>query len=431
MKDIASRYARSRELWEKAKGLVLNGVQTLSKSPVHIAPEMSPIFIKKAKGAYFWDCDGNRYIDYPLSLGPVVLGHAYDEVDNAVKKQMSKGILYSLSSRLELELAELMCSVVPSAEKVKFLKTGSEAVSAAVRVARAYTGREMLAVCGYHGWHDWTVVRTARNAGVPASLNDLIHEFKYNDIDSLYTVFSVYPNKIAAVVLEPVGMYPPRNDFLKKIAAVAKKNGAVLIFDEIITGFRLALGGAQEYFSVTPDISAFGKAMGNGYSISALVGKKMIMDEVEDKIFISSTYGGDLLPITAALKTIRILKERNVNNYILLLGERLKEKLNKAIKINGIDAVCEGMPHKTFIIFNDMEGIPGKMIETVFRQGCFARGAFLGYGHFISYSHTADDIDQSAAIASEVLHDIRDALHQGNLPSLLKGEIATDVFTRY
>lgn len=431
MTDIPSRYAGSQVLWQKAKGLVLNGVQTLSKSPVHIAPEMAPIFVERAKGAYFWDCDGNRYIDYPLSLGPVVLGHAYDEVDNAVKKQMSNGILYSLSSRLELELAELLCNIIPSAEKVKFLKTGSEAVSGAVRIARAYTGREMLAVCGYHGWHDWTIVRTTRNAGVPASLNGLVHEFKYNDLDSLCAIFSAHPKKVAAVVLEPVGIYSPRNDFLEKVAAVTMENGAVLIFDEIITGFRLALGGAQEYFSVTPDISTFGKAMANGYPIAALVGKKAIMDEVEDRIFISSTYGGDLLSITAALKTIRILRERGVNDYILLLGKRLKEKLNEAIRINGIDATCEGMPHKTFLIFKDLEGIPGKLIETIFRQGCFARGAFLGYGHFVSYSHTTDDIDQSAAIASEVLSDIRDALYRGNLPSLLRGQIATDVFKRY
>lgn len=426
-----SRYKRSHKLWRRANKLLLNGVLTLSKSPKGIAPGACPIFIDKAKGAYFWDCDGNRYIDYPMALGPVILGHAYNEIDNAVKQQMKKGVLYSLSSSSELELAETLCGIIPSAGKVRFLKSGSEAMSAAVRVARAYTGKEIVAVCGYHGWHDWTIIRTTRNSGVPKSLNKLIFEFKYNDIESLNRIFSENPGKVAAVILEPVGMYAPKNNFLEKVAEITRKNNALLVFDEIITGFRLDLGGAQSFFSVTPDLSAFGKSMANGYPISAFVGRKDIMEAVEDNVFISSTYGGELMSICAALKTIEILKKERVNKYILALGKKLKEGLGAAIRENHIDASCEGMDHKTFLVFKDMNGTPGKLIETVFRQECLARGVFLGYGHFISFSHTEKDINLSIDVADEVLGVIKKSIDRGNIKSLLKGEVASDVFKRY
>ncbi|TAM37194.1 aspartate aminotransferase family protein [bacterium] len=426
----SGRYKKSYKLWEKANKLLLNGVLTLSKSPLGIGYGTCPVFAEKAKGAYFWDSDGNRYIDYPLALGPIILGHAYDEVDKAVKKQMSKGILYSLSNNAEVELAELLCDIVPSAERVRFLKSGSEAMSAAVRIARAYTGKEIVAVCGYHGWHDWTIARTIKNAGVPKALNNLVFEFKYNDIESLIKIFDTNPGKVAAVILEPVGMYLPKENFLEEVALVAKKNNALLIFDEIITGFRLDLGGAQKYFSVTPDLSAFGKAMANGYPISAVVGKREIMNAVEEKVFISSTYGGELLSIAAAIKTIDILKKRKVNEYILSLGLKLKQGLNDAAKESGIDVMCEGMVHKTFLVFKEAAGVSEELLETVFRQECLVRGVFLGYGHFISFSHTPKDIDHSIAVASEVLGIIKNALKHGNVESLLKGKVAIDVLPK-
>lgn len=426
----SSRYKKSYELWEKANKLLLNGVLTLSKSPIGIGYGAVPVFVQRAKGAYFWDSDGNRYIDYPLALGPIILGHAYNEVDQAVKKQMAKGILYSLSSNLELELAELLCDIIPSAEKVRFLKSGSEAMSAAVRIARAHTGKEVVAVCGYHGWHDWTIARTAKNAGVPKVLNSLVLEFNYNDIDSLTKIFDENPGRVAAVILEPVGMYIPKDNFLEKVALVVKKNNALLIFDEIITGFRLDLGGAQKYFSVTPDLSVFGKAMANGYPISAVVGKQKIMDAVSEKVFISSTYGGELLSIAAAIKTIDILRKRKVNEYILSLGKKLKDGLNNAAKEGGINAVCEGMAHKTFLVFGETAGIQDKLLETVFRQECLARGVFLGYGHFISFSHTLKDINYSINVAFDVFSIIKKALELGKVESLLKGRVAVDVISK-
>jgi len=411
--------------------VILNGVQTLSKSPIHIAYGACPIYVERAKGAYFWDCDGNRYIDYPLALGPIVLGHAYDTVDRAVKKQMKNGSLYSLSSQKEIDLAEILCSMIPSAEKVKFLKSGSEAMSAAVRVARAYTQKQHLAVCGYHGWHDWTVCRTTRNAGVEGTAHNLIHEFSYNDINSLLKIFEQFPDQLAAVILEPVGMYAPEYNFLKNVAKLTKEHGALLIFDEIITGFRLSPGGAQEYFSVIPDLSAFGKAMGNGYPISALVGKREILDEVEEKVFISSTYGGDLLAITAAIETLTIITNENVVGHLHALGKDLQNGLGSLIKENNVSGSCEGLPHKTFLVFNDADQVSGKIIQTLFRQESFERGVFLGYGHFISYSHTKKDIRDTLNIASDVFNIISDSLKDDTTASLLKGPIAEEVFKRY
>ncbi|EKD28526.1 MAG: hypothetical protein ACD_79C00287G0033 [uncultured bacterium] len=426
-----NKYSKSEKMWELAQSKILNGVMTLSKSPLHIAPNTCPIYIKKAKGAYFWDVDGNRYIDYPLALGPVILGHAYSEVDTKVKKQISKGILYSLSSYLEIELAERLIEIIPSAEKVKLLKTGSDAMSAAVRIAKAFTGREKVAVCGYHGWHDWTIVRSTRNSGIPADLKKLIYEFQYNDLNSLKKIFDENPGQIAAVILEPVGMTAPVDNFLQNISKLANENEALMIFDEIITGFRLSLGGAQKYFSVTPDISAFGKAMANGYPISAVVGKKEIFDAVENKVFISSTYAGDLISISAAIATLKILEEKKVNDYILKLGEQLKNGLNSHIQKYKINATCEGLPHKTFLVFKENKGISGKIIETIFRQESFLRGMFLGYGHFMSYSHKESDIITTLKKAEEIFDKISRHLNNGDILKILKGPIATDVFKRY
>ena len=426
-----NRYSQSEQHRRRAEALLMNGVGTMSKSTRYICPGCCPSYVARAKGAYFWDVDGHRYIDYPLALGPVVLGYAYDEVDEAVKRQMQNGFLYSLSSPLELDLAEILCQEIPGAEKVRFLKSGSEAMAAAVRVARAYTGREKVAVCGYHGWHDWTIARSSRNAGVPAGLKELVFEFRYNDLASLEAILAEHYGQIGAVILEPVGMHAPEDSFLHRVAALAHKAGALLIFDEVITGFRMHLGGAQAYFGVTPDLAGFGKAMANGYPLAALVGKREIIDAVQDQIFISSTYSGDLLSISAAIKTIEILRRNNVNAYIMELGQKLKDGLNEIIAELGLPFACHGMPHKTFLVFEDYEEVPAKMIETVFRQENLRRGIFLGYGHFISYSHSLDDLRQSLEVAAEVLDLIKRALETGSLPDMLLGGICQDVFKRY
>ncbi len=430
-KTLEQRYRRSWQLWSQACGRVLNGVQTLSKSPLHIAPHACPVYIQRARGARFWDVDGNEFLDYPLALGAVILGHAHPVVDEAVRRQMTEGFLYSLSSPKELELAERLCQIIPAAETIRLLKSGSEAMSAAVRIARAYTGRTVVAVCGYHGWHDWTAVRTARSAGIPDHCRDQVFEFAYNDIASLTELLDRHPGQIAAVALEPVGMEAPQDRFLEKVAEATRKCNAVLIFDEVITGCRLALGGAQAYFGVTPDLTAFGKAIGNGYPIAVLAGRAELMTAVADRVFISSTYGGDLLAVTAAMETLTILERDQGNQRILASGMRLKDGLNSAARAAGLAAQCKGLPHKTFMVFEDADGVPAKTIETCFRQECLRRGAFLGYGHFTSLAHSDEDIDSSVAVATEVMELIGADLKAGRLDRRLEGEAATDVFKRY
>lgn len=426
-----NRYHKSEQIWEGRSHVLVNHVLTMSKSPLYICPRACPIYIDRAQGAYFWDVDGNRFIDYPLALGAIVLGHAYKKVDQAVRTQMEKGMLFSLSSERELELAELLIECIPCAEKVRLLKTGSEAMSAAVRIARAYTGREKIAVSGYHGWHDWTIARNARNAGVPKSLQELVFEFRFNAIDSLEQIFSTHQESIAAVALEPVAMSAPENNFLADVKELCVRNGALLLFDETITGFRLGLGGAQSCFSVTPDLAAFGKAMANGYPISALVGREDIINAVEEQIFISSTYGGDLLSIAAAIETISAIKENNVCDRLLELGCMLQEGLNALVERSSLPISCIGMPHKTSLKFCDHAGVPAKAMETFFRQECLSRGVFLGYGHFMSFSHTEEDIQVSLSVAEEVFEDMGSAFRDGTLMKRLRGEIAQDVFKRF
>jgi len=271
-------FTRSLEMFEKTKRVIPSCTQTFSKGWTQYPFGVSPIFLKKAEGCFVWDVDGNKFIDWPMALGPVILGHNYPPVNEAVKKQMDKGIAFSLPHCKEAELAEKLCDIIPCAEMVRFGKNGSDATSGAVRAARAYTGRDIVACCGYHGWQDWYIGTTTRNLGVPQVVREQTVTFEYNNIVSLERLFDLYPGKIACVILEPVGLVPPEDNFLEKVNEIAHKNGALVIYDECWTGFRWALGGAQEYFGVTPDLACFGKALGNGFPISAVVGVRDVME---------------------------------------------------------------------------------------------------------------------------------------------------------
>ena len=425
-----SNTIKSQYYWKKAQDIIINGVQTLSKSPEYIAPESCPVYIEKAKGAYLWDVDGNKILDFPMALGPVVLGYAYHELDEVVKKQLDKGVIYSLSSPLEIELAELICSIIPSAEKVKFLKSGSDATSAAIRIARAYTGKNIILACGYHGWHDWTIARTSRNAGVPLANRNHIIEFPYNDLPALEKLFETYHNQIAAVIMEPVGIIEPEDNYLQLLKQITHKNNALLIFDEIITGFRLHLGGGQGFFSVTPDLSTFGKAIANGYPLAVVVGNKNIIADVEDDIFISSTFAGDTLAIVAAITTIKILIEKQVIQSLSNTGIQLKTGLNELFIKHQINARCHGLFHKTYIIFEQHGQFTADLLGNFFRSECLKRGCFLGYGHFTSFSHTDDDIKKALYVADEVLELLKVKINTNQLEHFSECKIAKPVFRK-
>src|SRR5438034_3652316 len=255
-RSITSR-TRSQELFERAQQSLVEGVNSPSRGAAVYSP--GPIFLQRGRGSHVWDADGNEYIDYPMALGPIVLGYDDPDVLAAVRAQLADGVTFSLAHPLEVEVAETLAKIVPCAEMVRFGKNGSDATSGSVRAARAYTGRDVIACCGYHGWQDWYIGTTTRRRGVPAAICELTRAFTYNDLGSLERIFTEYPGQVAAVILEPVGVVEPEGDFLQRVAAVTHANGAVLIFDEIVTGFRLALGGAQERFGVVPDLACFGK----------------------------------------------------------------------------------------------------------------------------------------------------------------------------
>ncbi|MFA6129448.1 MAG: aminotransferase class III-fold pyridoxal phosphate-dependent enzyme [Candidatus Omnitrophota bacterium] len=415
--------------WNKAQKIIPCGTMTMSKSPKYYVMGASPIYLKKGKGSHVWDVDGNEYIDYILALGPVVLGYCYPAVDRAVIKQLKDGITFSLMHPCEIELAEKLRRLIPSAESVRFLKTGSEAASAAIRIARGYTNRSIVAACGYHGWHDWYIGTTVRNLGVPKEVQSLTKTFKYNDIDSLKKLFKKYPNKIAAVIMEPVGIEAPRNSFLQQVRNITHKYGAVLIFDEIITGFRLNLGGAQAYFNVTPDLSCFGKAIANGFPLAAVVGRKKIMNTLE-KAFVSSTFGGEAVSIKAALATLDEIEKKDVCGYILKKGEELKRSFNNIAKELNLDVEMVGLPHKTACIFRDREGKPSQLLKSLFLQEVMAQGVIIGNGQFISYSHTQADLEKTVSACRNALKTLKFAQEKNKVAQLLRGKVSEEVFRK-
>ncbi|MBN1156403.1 aminotransferase class III-fold pyridoxal phosphate-dependent enzyme, partial [Candidatus Woesearchaeota archaeon] len=297
-------YKKSIELWEKSKKFVVPGSSIIAKDPRLYTYGAYPIFLTEGNGAIVKDIDGNEFIDFQGSLGANILGTAYPKVNQAIKKQLSKGTLFSLSTPLQVELAKQICSMVPCAERVRILKNGSDATTGAIRIARAFTGKRKIASCHFHGWQDWSYVLESMNRGIPEDLKRDIITFKYNDIGSLKKIFKDHKNEIAAVIMEPINFEKPVAGFLDEVKILTAKNGTVLIFDEVVTGFRFSQGGAQEYFKVIPDLCCLAKALGNGTPISAIVGKKEILDKTVD-VITSMTYGDEAISMAASLATLK------------------------------------------------------------------------------------------------------------------------------
>jgi glutamate-1-semialdehyde 2,1-aminomutase len=328
-------FVRSDDLYERAIQVIPLASQTFSKSAMQYVRGASPLFIERGDGCTVWDVDGNSYYDFVLGLLPVVLGYRDADVDDAIRAQLDKGITFSLASPLELELANALIELIPCAEMVRFGKNGSDATTAAVRLARAYTGRDRVACAGYHGWHDWYIGSTTRHLGVPESQRRLTSTFGFNDADSLERLLREDPNGFAAIVLEPATTIGPEAGFLERVRELASRYGAVLVFDEIVTGFRIGLGGAQAHYGVVPDLAAFGKALGNGMPISALVGRREIMRRVDD-IFFSGTFGGECLSLAAAIATLDKLKREDAIQKTKAFGTSLKEGVSTLIGNHGL-----------------------------------------------------------------------------------------------
>lgn len=366
-----------------------SGAQTLSKNPTQYVVGVTPLTIDRAKGVYLWDEDGKKYLDTVLALGPMIFGYANKRIDRAVKKQIGKGTIFTLPSPYEFKLAKLLKEVVPCAEMSKFVMDGNDATTGAVRLARYITKRDHVAKCGYHGYQDWSIcTKDGRNNGVPEMMKTLTHDFKYNDVASLEKIFKDYPNQIAAVILEPVSSEEPKDNFLQKIKDVAHKYGAIFIFDEMVTGFRWALGGAQEYFGVTPDLACFGKAMSDGYPLSIISGKKEYMDHM-DEVFVSTTFSGWVPSLVAAIETITMMKEfGDVHKHMHTLGKYLIEGGNKLSKKFDMPVEFIGYgPHPlmTIKITDDYEN---RLFKSYIYQHMNRAGIIFSTSMMIGYAHT-------------------------------------------
>ncbi|MCX7877917.1 MAG: aminotransferase class III-fold pyridoxal phosphate-dependent enzyme [Ignavibacteria bacterium] len=417
----------SLKLLNRAEGLIPSYTQTLAKGPSQYVRGVCPVYLVKGKGSHVWDADGNEYIDYGMGIGPLVLGYCFSEVDEAVRKQLDEGITFSLMHPLEVEVSGMIRDNIPNAECVRFSKTGADVTSAAVRLARAYTGKNKILCCGYHGWHDWYISVTTRNKGVPLNVADLTYTFQYNDIDSLKNSLD---DDVACIILEPVTFYEPEYNFLHTIREICDKNNIVLIFDEMWTGFRINPGGAQKYFGVNADLACFSKAVANGMPLSVLTGRKEIMQLLDEDVFFYTTFGGDALSLAAAKATIKCINEKGVTDYLSTTGFELKEGLNELLRELDIDYIrCEGYGFRTTLSFSH-PNIDSLLIKSLLQQELIKRGILWNGFHNISYSHTQSDIDYTLEAYEHSLKIINKAVGEADLQKYLRGEPVKPVFRK-
>ncbi|UOE51711.1 aminotransferase class III-fold pyridoxal phosphate-dependent enzyme [Mucilaginibacter sp. SMC90] len=418
----------SDKLYERALKVQKPVTQTLAKGPGQFTKGVAPKYLVKGKGSHVWDVDGNEYIDLNSAIGPISLGYAYPAVDEAIRQQLNDGITFSLMHPLEVELSELVQQVVPNAEAVKISKTGADVCSAAIRVARAFTGRDKVFCCGYHGWHDWYIGITSRNSGVPEAIQDLTYTFEYNDIES---VKAALDETVAALILEPFIFEAPKPSYLQELAEVCKANGTLLIFDEMWTGFRVALGGAQEYFNVKADLAVFSKACANGMPIALLTGRADVMELFNSEVFSYTTFGGEALSLAACIATINELRDKKVPQYLDEHGALLKDGYNSLAIQLGVDKYtrCVGFNCRSMVTFTPDAG-NGLEVKTFMQQEMIKRGVLWAGFHNMCYSHTTEDIDYILAAYRDVLPLVKEAIESGNIKDHLKGEVLEAVFRK-
>jgi glutamate-1-semialdehyde 2,1-aminomutase len=415
------RYQNSIHFLEEALKVIPLGSQTFSKSITQYPRGVSPLFIQSGEGVKVVDVDGNIYTDFVCSLASINIGYNDKDIKDNVKKQLDVGTIFSLPCELEITVAKLITETVPCAEMVRFGKNGSDATSAAVRIARSYTGREKVAICGYHGWHDWYVGSTTRNKGIPKAVCDLSLKFVYNNIQSLEELFFKNKNEIACVIMEPFGPEMPKEGFLHDVQKLCKQEGALFILDEVVTGFRVAPGGAQELLGIVPDLCTLGKGMANGYPISAICGKREFMKECEE-IFFSGTFGGELLSLAAAQATINKVKTRKVCEHTSKIGSLVKEGVKNLITLLDIGDFITISGHETwsFLSMKDIKKYSSFEIKTLFLQEIFKRGILTIGTHNIAFSHMESDVLELIGVYEEVFTLIKKTVSKENLHDILQ-----------
>jgi glutamate-1-semialdehyde 2,1-aminomutase len=437
------------ELYRRALEILPGGTQLISRRPTRFACGVSPVYAARAQGARFWDVDGHEYIDWVSGIGAILLGYADPIVDDAVRQQIGTGTMYSINHPLELELAEELCRVLPCAEMVRYAKTGGEACAIAVRIARGVTGRDKVLVCGYHGWHDWYLAANLsaesnlnthlfpgiEPIGVPAALAGTTIPFPYGDIAALGQLLDDNHGQFAAVMMEPLRSEEPPPGYLAAVARLAREHGAILIFDEVSTGFRYGLAGAQGYVGVTPDMAVLAKSISNGYPMAVVAGRRDVM-EPSARMFVSSTYWSDTIGLRAALTTLAEIQRRDVPAGLWKFGARLQARLNAVAAEVGLDVHCGGLaihPHLHFgetDHFSEIDDATRRKLATLFIQEMAKRGCH-GYASFYLNAAQQDaELDQTAAAARETFAILARGLADQSLDELLECDVQQEHFRR-
>lgn len=417
----------SERLLQRAESLIPSVTQTLAKGPGQHVRGVAPVYAARGKGAQLWDVDGNVYLDYTMGVGPLILGYAVEAVDQAIRTQLEDGITFSLMHPLEVEVAEMIRNIVPGVERVRYSKTGADVTSAAIRLARAYTGRSIVLCCGYHGWHDWYIAVTDRNAGIPASVLGDSYTFGYNDIAS---VLDALDDTVAAVILEPTVFDVPTADFLGELRQACTRNGTLLIFDEMWTGFRLALGGAQEFFGVRADLACFSKAVANGMPLSVLTGRADVMDLLDTEVFFYTTFGGEALSLAAAKATLTVLQEHDVITDVHQTGAAIADGLRDIIQQLGLEYVSvKGFPCRTVVGFDAHAGDP-LLLKSFVQQELLRHGVLWGGFHNVSWSHSNSDVAHTLDAYTHVLASLDQAVRSGTVAAQLRGKPMQPVFRK-
>jgi glutamate-1-semialdehyde aminotransferase len=419
--------AGSTQLLERARELVPGAAQTNSKSPSQFVRGVSPTHLERAEGCRVWDVDGNEYIDCVMGLGPNMLGHNYPAVTEAVEAQIRDGTAYSMPHPLQVDVAELIVDTVPCAQMVRFGKNGNDVTALAAKLARAHTGRDVIATQGYHGWPDvYMSSAESLNRGIPEAVGDSTERFDYNDVESLERIFEEHPDDVAAIVTTAVNLSPPEDDFVQRMREIADREDALLVFDEILTGYRYALGGAQEYFGVTPDLACFAKGISNGYPLSALAGREDVMRTMEDDDFMfSMTYAGEAASLAAAEAAItEQIEQGDVHDHIWRQGRAIRDGYNELAADHGVDHLteCVGMGPRINVQFDDADRASANLLESLFMQEAHEGGVLYAGSHLPSYSHSDEDVEEMLAVYDDAMSTLADAVESGSVEDRLEGK---------
>lgn len=428
-------------LYEKAKRYIPGGTQLLSKRPEMFLPQQWPAYFSRAQGVDVWDLDNNHYIDMCYNgIGACILGAADPDVDAAVAAAVAAGTMSTLNCPEEVELAELLCEIHPWADCVRYTRSGGEAMAVAVRLARAATGRDHVAFCGYHGWHDWYLSSNLQSpdnldshlltgldpAGVPQNLAGTAHPFSYNHIDELERIVEQYGDRLAAIVMEPIRGQYPRDNFLKRVRDLATRNRSVLIFDEITAAFRLNTGGAHLLLGVTPDIAVFAKAISNGYPMAAVIGIRPVM-EAAQSTFISSTYWTERIGPAAALATIKKHRNRNVADYLIEIGTQVQQAWGTAGQNIGLDVTAEGLPPLCHLGLNHSQR---QAMKTLFVQEMLRHGFLASDGFYATYAHRPEHVQKYGRAIEETFAFLKKNADLNTIEQCLNGPVSHTGFQR-